>query len=78
MPSSPPGGKQMVAFKIGARARKFAMEGCPIEGYEMLMTAIEEAAAIDPELHGLLTVEMEKYERRLLTMEEDDANIPPS
>lgn len=64
--------KQMVAFKIGARARKFAVEGCPIEGYEVLYTALGEAKETDPELHALLAVEMEKYEQRLAVMEEED------
>ena len=68
MPANPPGAKQMIAFKIGARARKFVMEGCPIEGYEMLLTAIQEAEPSDSELHGLLKLELEKFERRLNAM----------
>ncbi|HZP81919.1 MAG TPA: hypothetical protein VFB21_09800 [Chthonomonadaceae bacterium] len=65
--------KQMIAFKIGARARKFAVEGCVIEGYEVLYAALAEAKEADPELHALLTVEMEKYEQRVAAMEEEDA-----
>jgi hypothetical protein len=65
VPKTPPTMKEMRAFKIGARARKFAVEGCPIEGYEVLYTAIAEAKQVDPELHTLLTGELEKYEKRL-------------
>ena len=67
-----PSTKQMIAFKIGARARKFAVEDCPIEGYEVLYAALGDAKESDPELHALLTVELEKYEKRLAEMEEDD------
>ena len=61
--------KEMRAYKIGARARKFAMEDCAIEGYELLLTAIAEAAATDPELHPLLQRELQKYERRLAAID---------
>ncbi len=57
--------KEMRAFKIGARARKFALEDCAIEGYEVLLTAIAEAKVSDAELYPLLQAELEKYERRL-------------
>ena len=63
--------KAMRAFKIGARARKFALEGCAIEGYEILLTALAETKTDDPALYALLTVEMEKYERRVEAMEEE-------
>lgn len=63
--------KEMRAFKIGARARKFALEDCAIEGYELLLTAIAEAQEIDPELHTLLETELEKYERRLAALDSD-------
>lgn len=66
-----PSAKQMIAFKIGARARKFALEGCPIEGYEILYTAISEAKETDPELHVLLQTELAKYEKRLETLDEE-------
>ena len=56
---------EMRAFKIGARARKFAMEDCPIEGYELLLTAIAEAQETDTALYPLLQIELQKYERRL-------------
>lgn len=72
MPSQPPGAKQMIAFKIGARARKFALEGCPIEGYEILYTALAEARETDPELHTLLQAELEKYERRVASLDEEE------
>ena len=61
--------KQMIAFKIGARARKFAVEGCPIEGYDYLYGCLAEAQATDPELHRLLLTESEKFEKRLQAME---------
>lgn len=63
--------KETRAFKIGARARKFALEGCVIEGYEILYTALAESKSDDPELHILLTTEYEKYERRVAAMNED-------
>ncbi|HZT42701.1 MAG TPA: hypothetical protein VFA07_11100 [Chthonomonadaceae bacterium] len=71
MSSQPPGAKQMIAFKIGARARKFALEGCPIEGYEILYTALAEAKETDPELYTLLQTELEKYERRVASLDEE-------
>lgn len=55
--------KQMVAFKIGARARKFASEGCPIEGYDLLYGAIAEAKESDTEMVGFLESEVDRYER---------------
>ena len=55
----------MVAFKIGARARKFLLEGCPVEGYEVLLTAIAESETADPVLHALLALELTKFEKRL-------------
>lgn len=64
--------KEMRAFKIGARARKFALEDCMIEGYEVLLTAIAEARNTDPELHLLLQSELEKYERRVEAIDEAD------
>ena len=48
MPKPAPTMKEMRAFKIGARARKFALEDCAIEGYEVLLTAIAEARDTDP------------------------------
>ena len=65
MSKAPPGPKEMVAFKLGARARKFLLEGCPVEGYEILLTTLSESETADPELHALLVVEMAKFERRL-------------
>lgn len=64
--------KEMRAFKIGARARKFALEDCAIEGYEVLLTAIAEARDSDPELYALLQTELEKYERRLDAINESE------
>ncbi|MEP6756331.1 MAG: hypothetical protein ABJA67_12575 [Chthonomonadales bacterium] len=61
-----PTDKQLIAFKIGARARKFLNEECPIEGFEVLLTAINETAdGADDELHALLEQELEKYEKRV-------------
>ena len=74
MAKTPPTIKQMRAFKIGARARKFALEGCPIEGYELLYTAIAEAQEADPELHILLADELAKYEKRLTKLEGNEGN----
>lgn len=62
-------GKQMIAFKIGARARKFALEGCPIEGYEYLYGCLAEAQQVDPDLADLLRIEVEKLDRRIAAME---------
>ena len=72
MTKAPPGPKEMVAFKIGARARKFALEGCPIEGYEILLTAIAEAKETDPRLYELLQAEMVKYQKRADAMQDED------
>jgi hypothetical protein len=63
--------KETRAFKIGARARKFALEGCVIEGYEILCTALAESKTDDPELYILLTSEYDKYERRVAAMDDD-------
>src|SRR5580704_14511005 len=63
--------KETRAFKIGARARKFALEGCVIEGYEILLTAIAESKSEDPDLHILLQAEYDKYERRVAALDED-------
>jgi hypothetical protein len=63
--------KETRAFKIGARARKFALEGCIIEGYEILYTALAESKTDDPELHSLLTEEYKKYERRVDAIDKD-------
>lgn len=61
--------KQLIAFKIGARARKLAGEDCVIEGYEMLFTAIAEVKeSEDAELLPLLERELEKYEQRVADM----------
>jgi hypothetical protein len=65
MAKEPISAKQMVAFKIGARARKFASEGCPIEGYELLYGAIAEAKDSDSEMHGFLQTELERYQKRI-------------
>ena len=74
MPRAAPSMKEMRAFKIGARARKFALEGCPIDGYEILFTAIAEAKESEPELYPLLKVELEKFERRIAAMD-DEAEV---
>ena len=77
LPRTPPGSREMRAFKIGARARKFALEGCLIEGYDYLYGCIAEARAIDPELALLLDQELEKFERRVQAMDVDteDASV---
>jgi hypothetical protein len=63
--------KQLIAFKIGARARKFAVEGCPIEGYDYLYGCLTEAQTSDTELHALLLEELTKFEKRMAELEED-------
>ena len=69
-----PGSKQMIAFKIGARARKFAVEGCPIEGYDYLYGCLADAKERDAELYALLQTESEKFDRRMAAMDaEGDA-----
>ncbi len=65
MSRAPLPSRQMIAFKIGARARKFVLEDCLIEGYELLYTALAESKESDPELHTLLQAELEKFERRV-------------
>ncbi len=62
----------MVAFKIGARARKFLLEGCPVEGYEVLLTALAESERADPALHALLVLEMAKFEKRMAAADIDE------
>lgn len=57
--------KQIVAFKLGARARKLLSEGCVVEGYELLYGAIAEArASEDAEMVELLQAELDKYDRK--------------
>jgi hypothetical protein len=63
--------KQMIAFKIGARARKFAVEGCPIEGYDYLYGCLADAQANDQELHTLLLAEVTKFEKRIADLDQD-------
>lgn len=60
----------MIAFKIGARARKFAVEGCPIEGYDYLYGCLAEAKESDPDLYALLVTESEKFDKRIADMED--------
>ena len=72
MTKVPPGPKALIAFKIGARARKFLLEGCPVEGYEILLTALAESKLGDPALHALLQAELAKFERRLDSAETEE------
>jgi len=62
--------KQIVAFKIGARARKFAVEGCAIEGYDYLYGCIADAQVRDPDLHTLLQTELTKFEQRVAELDD--------
>ncbi len=55
--------RRITAYKIGARARKFAAEGCPIEGYEYLWGCLQDAQTASPEMYALLQEELTKYER---------------
>ena len=62
-----PTDKQIIAFKIGARARKMANEDCIIEGYEILQTAIAEAKFTgDSEILSHLECELEKYQKKFV------------
>ncbi len=67
-----PGSKQMIAFKIGARARKFAVEGCPIEGYDYLYGCLADAKKRDAELYALLQAESEKFDRRMAALDAEE------
>jgi hypothetical protein len=61
-----PTDKELIAFKIGARARKLANEECVVEGYEILYTAIGEVnRSGDTEMEKCLRRELEKFEKRL-------------
>jgi hypothetical protein len=63
-----PTDKELIAFKIGARARKMANEDCVVEGYEILYTAIDEVnRSGDTEMEKSLRRELEKFEKRLAT-----------
>ncbi len=57
--------KARVAFKIAARARKFVLEGCPVEGYDYLYACLAEAKDSDTELYTFLLVEVQKFEERV-------------
>lgn len=61
-----PSDRQIVAFKIGARARKLATEDCMVEGFEMLLTAKAEADMADTELAELLQRELDRFEQRFM------------
>ena len=65
--------KQMIAFKIGARARKFAVEGFAIEGYEYIYTALEESKTTDLELNSLLQNELIKLEKCVSDIDEEES-----
>ena len=68
-----PSEKQIVAFKIGARARKMANEDCLVEGYEILWTAIAEAKQTrDTEMQALLERELSKFEAKFVNEEADE------
>ncbi len=67
--------KQMIAFKIGARARKFILEGCPIEGYDYIYGCLNNARASDSELTTLLEMELEKLERRMNSLRDEEGDI---
>ncbi len=65
-------GKERIAFRIGARARKFVVEDCLIEGYDYLYACLTEAKTADPELYALLEKELEKFERRVQQAEQEE------
>ncbi len=65
-----PTDKQIIAFKIGARAKKMAGEDCVVEGYEILYTAIAEAKESgDAEMIALMERQMERYEAYIASRE---------
>jgi hypothetical protein len=65
-----PTDKQIIAFKIGARARKMAEEDCIVEGYEILSTALAESKSQgDLEMIAALEREMTRYEGKFLIAE---------
>ena len=72
MPAAPLSPKQVIAYKVGARARKFMLEDCVIEGYEVLLASLAETKNTEPELHALLQIEMVKYEKRVERYENDE------
>ncbi len=72
MPASTLSPKQVIAYKVGARARKFMLEDCVIEGYEVLLTSLAETKETEPELHALLQLEMVKYEKRVERYENEE------
>jgi hypothetical protein len=61
--------KERIAFRIGARARKFLLEDCPIDGYDYLYACLREAKESDPELYALLQNEVVKFEKRVEAIE---------
>jgi len=75
MTKVPISSKQMIAFKIGARARKFAIEGCPIEGYEYLYGCLADAKVNDLDLHALLQQELVKLEKRIADIEAENSTL---
>ena len=65
--------KQIIAFKIGARARKMANEDCLIEGYEILWTAIAESKASgDSEMQSLMERELQRFEQKFVNGDGDE------
>src|ERR1044071_3176430 len=84
-----PSDKKLIPFKIGARARKLANEDCVVEGYEILLTAIQEASdKHDSEMESNLKHELERFESRLVPVKNEKnpygkrgpgrARLPPS
>ncbi len=69
--------KELIAFKIGARARKFAVEGFAIEGYEYLYTALAESKTSDNELNALLQNELLKLEKCVSNIQNEEEGIEP-
>lgn len=71
MAKVPPTSTEMRAYKIGARARKFVVEGCLIEGYDYLYACLADAKENEPTLYPLLQAELVKFEKRLAEMDDD-------
>lgn len=62
--------KQIIAFKIGARAKKLGNEDCIVEGYELLYAATRESQENgDLEMVELLKFQTAKYEEKFINLD---------
>ncbi|MCC6730458.1 MAG: hypothetical protein IT208_14070 [Chthonomonadales bacterium] len=64
---------ELIAYKVGARARKLAGEDCVVEAYELLYGAIGEARRDGKaEMEALLRDQLARFERKLEEGFEED------